>query len=150
MSGYSSLNRSSPDKIRAWQQRSKGLSRSKGIDRGERVLPGTHSKLRAKPLPADERARRLDVRKAIVARDRGCLLRLVPGAGDCFGGLTPHHRRKASDQGAYNEVNLVCLCAGHNDGLEADADLAAIGRRLGLVVRRGDPEFDDLGENRRG
>lgn len=143
MSGYSSLNRSSPETIRAWQQRSKPLGRSKSIDRGDRVLPP--SKLRARPLPEQERARRLDVRRAIVARDRGCLLALVPGAGDCFGGLTPHHRRKASDQGAYNEANLVCLCAGHNDRLESDADLAAIGRELGLVVRRGDPEFDELG-----
>lgn len=145
MSGYSSLNRSSPEKIRAWQQRSKGLARGKGIDRGERALPGSHSKLRAKPLPAGERERRLDVRRAIVARDRGCVLAGVPGAGDCFGGLTPHHRRKASDQGGYTEANLVVLCAGHNDGLEADADLARLGRERGLVVRRGDPEFDLLG-----
>lgn len=143
MSGYSSLNRSSPDKIREWQRRSKGLGRSKSIDRGERVMPT--SKLRAKPLEQGERARREDVRRAIVRRDRGCLLAGVPGAGDCFGGLTPHHRRKASDQGAYNEANLVCLCAGHNDRLESDADLAKIGRARGLVVRRGDPEFDELG-----
>lgn len=148
MSGYSSLNRSSPDKIREWQRRSKGLGRSKSIDRGERALPGSHSKLRAKPLPVDERARRLEVWKAIVARDRGCLLRYVPGAGDCFGGLTPHHRRKSGQGGAYTEENLVVLCAGHNDRLEADADLAALGHSLGLVVRRGDPGYDDLGEHR--
>ncbi len=104
------------------------------------------SKLRARaPMPEGERARRLDVRRAIVKRDRGCVLAGVPGAGDCFGGLTPHHRRKASAQGGYTVENLVCLCAGHNDGLESDADLARLGRDRGLVVRRGDPEFELLG-----
>jgi hypothetical protein len=140
---YSSLNRSSPEKIRAWQQRSKPLDRSKGIDRGDPI--SSSSRLRAKPLPADERARRKEVRLAVYARDRGCLLAYVPGAGDCFGGPTFHHRRKDGQGGAYTEENGACLCAGHNDRLESDADLAALGRSLGLVVRRGDEEYEALG-----
>lgn len=74
---------------------------------------------------------------AVLARDGGCQLYRVPGAGACHGHLTPHHRRKASQGGTYTEDNLVVLCAHHNDQLEADADLAALGVQLGLVVRRG-------------
>lgn len=94
--------------------------------------------MKAKRLPAAEQRRRAEVREAVFTRDRVCQLAGVDGAGRCFGGLTPHHRRKASQGGAYDEDNLVALCAHHNDELEANADLAALGRELGLVKRAGD------------
>jgi hypothetical protein len=59
--------------------------------------------------------------------------------GGCFGRLTPHHRQKEGQGGPYTEANLVALCAHHNDELEADADLAELGRDLGLVVRSHEP-----------
>lgn len=86
---------------------------------------------RPKRLTSAERA----VRAAVFERDGGCLL---AHHSPCFGVLTPHHRRKAGQGGAYTEANLVALCAAHNDQLEADADLAAYARSIGLVLRRGD------------
>ena len=67
-----------------------------------------------------------------------CVLAGVEGAGECFGPLTPHHKAKASQGGAYDRTNLVAMCSHHNDALEADADLAVLARRLGLVLRRED------------
>lgn len=79
------------------------------------------------------------MRALVFARDRRCRLGGVPGAGRCYGRLTYHHRRKASQGGSYSVDNGAALCAHHNDALEADADLAALGRALGLVLLRGDP-----------
>jgi len=79
------------------------------------------------------------IRERVFARDGyRCRLQAVEGAGRCFGGITPHHVVKASQGGAYTVDNLVTLCAHHNDQVEADADLAALAHRLGLVTRRGD------------
>lgn len=81
--------------------------------------------------------RRAVERAAVLAPGAVCVLRGVSGAGTCFGPLTPHHRRKAGQGGAYDRTNLVAMCAHHNDRLEADADLAALARDLGLVIRAG-------------
>jgi 5-methylcytosine-specific restriction endonuclease McrA len=79
------------------------------------------------------------VREAVFARDgHQCRLAGVEGAGPCWGPLTVHHVVKASQGGLYEVGNLVSLCAHMNDQIEADADIAAIARSLGLVVRRGD------------
>lgn len=97
---------------------------------------------------AKHRARRLaedrpSVRAAVFARDGyRCRLADVDGAGRCFGGLTFHHVRKESQGGVYTVDNGASLCAHHNDELEANADLAAIARRLGLVERREDRAAD--------
>jgi 5-methylcytosine-specific restriction endonuclease McrA len=115
--------RSDPDKVRAWRARSRPL-RSKG--RGK--------------MTADEKR---PIREAVFARDmHRCQL---ADLGGCFGGLTPHHRRKASQGGGYTVENLVSLCAHHNDELEADADLASLARERGLVVRRDDTAWETLG-----
>lgn len=77
------------------------------------------------------------IRAQVFDRDAyRCALRDVAGAGRCYGPLTPHHRRKASQGGAYTLENLVTLCRHHNDQLESRADVAAIGEALGLVTRR--------------
>lgn len=145
MASYSSLNRSSPEKIREWEQRSRdrALAREREVGRGERILP--KSRLRAKPLPDDEKERRRLIRREVWQRDRRCLLYLVPGAGECFGGPTYHHRRKDGQGGAYSVANGATLCAGHNSGIEADADLSKLAESLDLVVRRGHPEWEALG-----
>jgi hypothetical protein len=83
-------------------------------------------------------AAEVKVRLAVFARDRVCRLKGVDGAGPCFGGPTFHHVRKEGQGGEYTEENGALLCAGHNDLIEADADVAAIARKLGLVKRRGD------------
>ncbi|HJV08638.1 MAG TPA: HNH endonuclease signature motif containing protein, partial [Acidimicrobiales bacterium] len=87
---------------------------------------------------ADARRRGQDaIRAQVFDRDAyRCQLRDVAGAGRCYGPLTPHHRRKASQGGGYTLANLVTLCRHHNDQLEARADVAALGEQLGLVVRR--------------
>lgn len=101
---------------------------------------------------AEDAERRRLVRREVFRRDRGCQLRDLPGAGDCFGGPTPHHRRKASSVGAYTVENLVELCVGHNSRLETDADLAELVRRERphLIVREGDPEWEQLGRRASG
>lgn len=89
-----------------------------------------------KRLSAAERRDRDAIRDAVFERD-GYRCRLGHYS-PCYGPLTPHHRRKASQGGTYTLENLVALCASHNDALEADADLAAYGRSVGLVLRTGD------------
>jgi hypothetical protein len=89
------------------------------------------------------------IREQVFARDRVCQVALLArrsyAAGPCHGPLTPHHRRKASQGGAYTVECLVAVCRGHNDALEADAGLARWARTVGLVVRRGDPGWEALG-----
>lgn len=53
-------------------------------------------------------------------------------AGQCFGPLTVHHLRKASQGGKYEASNLVTLCARHNDWVE---DEPAKAYAMGLVIR---------------
>jgi hypothetical protein len=114
--------------------------------------------LRAKsPARAAEEPARAAVRAAVIERDGGCVLR--PGTelhaqlvdaglervAACFGGPSYHHRRKEGRGGAYSMANGRALCTHHNELLEADATFARWGRQVGLVVRRGDPEWASLG-----
>lgn len=78
------------------------------------------------------------IRTAVFDRDGGCLL---DEYSPCFGVLTVHHRRKASQGGGYTLDNLAALCQFHNDEIEADADLAAYCRTVGLVLKAGDPDL---------
>lgn len=95
---------------------------------------------RLKPMSAKRRAGAAEgakIRRQVFARDRfRCLLEGHPGVPRCHGPITPHHMRKAGQGGAYTMVNLVTLCAGHNDWLE-EADGARFGEEVGLVIRRG-------------
>jgi len=97
------------------------------------------------PLGAKRRAQRSErdeVRTAVFDRD-GWECRLATlDYGRCRGPLTPHHLRKASAGGAYSVANLVALCAHHNTFVE---DFPDIGRRIRLVVREGDRDWDALG-----
>lgn len=71
----------------------------------------------------------------------------------CYGRLTFGHRRHASAGGAYVAANGHALCLGHNGWAEMEPDAA---RALGgetpwfLVVREGDPEWDQLGRKAQG
>lgn len=71
----------------------------------------------------------------------------------CYGRLTFGHRRHASAGGAYVTENGNALCVGHNGWCEMEPDAA---RALGgetpwwLVVREGDPEWDQLGRKAQG
>lgn len=95
----------------------------------------------------NERDERRAVRDEVYGRDGyACQVAArVEDPGRCYGPMTPHHRRKAGQQGAYTAANLVTVCAHHNERLEADPDLAARARAAGLVVRPGDPEWETLG-----
>jgi 5-methylcytosine-specific restriction endonuclease McrA len=100
------------------------------------------SRKRRAELP--ERAK---VRDEVFARDgHACRLQHFPESlvPPCFGHLTPHHRRRASQGGGYTMANLISACSFHNDLLEADADFAAWARALGFVVLRGDPGWEEL------
>lgn len=94
-----------------------------------------------KRLTPAQRATRAEV----YARDGQCMIAARLDVGPCRGHETPHHRRKASQGGAYSLANLVAACSVHNDALEENADLAAAARAVGLVVRRGDPDWDACG-----
>lgn len=78
-----------------------------------------------------------EIREAVFDRDdHRCQLAGVDDAGPCYGHLTPHHKLKASQGGAYDEDNLVTACAGHNDRIEEDASFSAACEKVGLVIRR--------------
>lgn len=86
-----------------------------------------------------------ETREQVYERDGRCTLAHLPHAGPCGGYPTPHHRRKAGQGGAYTLTNLVAACSVHNDRLEENADMAKAARVEGLVVRRGDPDWDLCG-----
>lgn len=81
------------------------LARGKGPERRTRLRPFSAKRLRDRP-------RRDRVREAVFARDGGC--RMAGHPTTCAGPLTPHHLRKSSDCGKYEESNLIGLCAWHN------------------------------------
>lgn len=109
--------RTDPEKVRAWQERSR------------------------KALPRESRKRREAVkshraiREAVFARDRYLCRMPIAVGGPCVGPLTPHHVRKASQGGGYTVENLIALCRFHNDWCEDEPDIA---HRLGFVKRAGE------------
>lgn len=126
------MKRGKPIKRKTALRRSRALNAKRSLEAGKPI--------KRKRLSADERRRRDEVRTAVFKRDGyRCLFAGVHGAGPCFGQLTFHHRRKASQGGEYSVANGGSLCVHHNDELEADADLAVLGRSLGLVLLAGDP-----------
>lgn len=127
----SGIRRSTPDKIREWQTRSKGLRAR------NRIKP-------SRLTDADIQARRL-IREIVFRRDNGeCQLAGLTNAGKCFGPLTPHHRLKASQGGGYTEANLVAACSHHNEMLESDADFGRAGEAAGHVIRSWDERAEAL------
>lgn len=111
--------------------------------------------------------RKAAVREALFARDgRRCVVSRFTHVGEvvdgqvvvtwlppCRGQLTFGHRRHASAGGAYIVANGNTLCAGHNGWMEDHPHQA---RALGgetpwwLVVREGDPEWEQLGRKAAG
>lgn len=79
-------------------------------------------------------------KRALIRRDAGCrVMHLQHICGDCFGHPTTHHLRKQSQGGGDDLANLLLLCAGHNDWVETEPDIAYL---LGLTIRRGeDPDL---------
>jgi 5-methylcytosine-specific restriction endonuclease McrA len=70
-----------------------------------------------------------EIRLRVFARDDyTCQWPLAEPA--CWGPLSVHHLRKASQGGKYTEENLTTLCVRHNDHVE---DEPALARSLGLV-----------------
>lgn len=119
-------------------KRSGSLKRTAGNLKRSPLAPVSKRKQAA---AAAERRVRLEV----FDRDgHRCRLAGVEGCGPCFGRLTFHHRRKAGQGGAYSVANGAALCAGHNDLIEADARVAKIARRLGLVLLRTDSDDEGL------
>jgi hypothetical protein len=112
-----------------------GPRRRTGLDRG--TGPRRHKRINSvsdrRAAARDERA---EVRAAVFARDGGRCRLEGSLLGPCIGPLTVHHLWKDGQGGPYLPVNLLTLCAGHNDGVEpmdrADAEA------LGLVVAMGD------------
>lgn len=106
------------------------LARTGGPTRRTRLRPVSDDR-------AAERAARDDMRELVFARDgnRCRLAGWLPGGfGSCLGPLTVHHLRKAGQGGPYTLINLLTLCAGHNDSIELHRVLA---RELGLEIPRG-------------
>lgn len=66
------------------------------------------------------------------------------GRADCV-----HERRKRGRGGSMTKrANLRVLCSPCNNIIESDADVARFAHEVGLVVRRGDPEWEELGNDR--
>jgi hypothetical protein len=88
---------------------------------------------------ADAAPTRRTVTQQVFDRDGGCLLAPVVKVHipPCHGKLTPHHIRKAGQGGTWTIVNIVALCARHNDWLE-DLDGMLYGRPAGLICLRTD------------
>jgi len=111
-----------------------GPRRRTGLDRG--AGPRRHKRINSvserRVAVRDERA---EIRGAVFARDGGRCRLAGSLLGDCLGPLTVHHLWKDGQGGPYLPVNLLTLCAGHNDGVEPMDRADAVA--LGLVVPMG-------------
>lgn len=76
------------------------------------------------------------VHDAVLQRDESRCRLAGSTAGPCFGGLTVHHLRKASQIGPYTVHNLLTLCVGHNEWVET-SPAAHLVDPWGLVIRSG-------------
>lgn len=129
------LNRGRPPERRTQLARGTGLARGAGPQRRTRLRS-------AGPVDQAVATAKAEQRELMFARDRqACRLAHVWPTNQgvvppCIGPLTPHHLRKAGQGGPYTLINLLTLCAGHNDWIEAaPRDLV---HGLGLVMNRGD------------
>ena len=100
------------------------ITRRVGLARRSRLRPVSAAR-------ASEAKERVRVRGLVFERD-GWRCRMAP-LGGCWGVLTFHHVKKASQGGAYSVENGATLCAFHNDLIESDADIAAVAESMGLV-----------------
>ena len=110
-------------------------------------LPPRKAPLR--PISARRAEARADAEplvQAVYRRDGGCVLRLhTVVAGGCWGGLSPHHVRKAGQGGEFSQLNIVSACCGHNGWVERNRRLAWA---LGLVLNHGEDIEDAWGRMR--
>lgn len=130
--------------------------------------------LRARSVKqADDSVRQASVRAEVFARDGNrCVVEQFKGTRQsvtignrsrspvltlpditlpaCRGQLTFGHRRHAGAGGAYVTANGACVCEGCNEHCANNADdmRAIFGTRL--IVREGDPEWDELGRKANG
>lgn len=101
-------------------ERRKPLKRTGGLKRTDmkRGTSELQRRTRIRQESTKHRAARADhpqIREAVFKRDGyRCQLATVPGTGECFGGLTPHHKHKEGQGGPYTMANLVTLCEYHN------------------------------------
>ncbi len=113
------------------------VNRHRGLERRTELRRTPTKARRTGRLPAKSDKRRLDLARrqavilAVLERD-GCTCRAKDlGFGPCWGPLTPHHLKKASQGGPFVPSNLVTLCSSHNTRVEDEPTRA---RQLGLVV----------------
>jgi hypothetical protein len=143
-----------PAKIAAWRARSKPLGRGAPLvvvpERydANRRRKGTTLRDRSPDLADYYRRVRGPLVAQLIAESRGCeaALRIPPAElpGRCHGPLTVHERRRRSDSGSLeNRANLVVACLAHNSAM-ADCARGDVWHRHGLVVLRGDPEYQAL------
>lgn len=132
--------RTDPDKVAAWQQRTRDKAIAKSRE-GKPASSGLQANVQRRLQPTEA-----EVRRTVLTRDGRCLLGDVADLPPCHGMLTFHHRRKASDQGAYVVANGATLCLFHNGWIEDNpTDARALTVVPALVVRQGDPEWEQLG-----
>lgn len=100
-------------------------ARGKPLERRSRLRPVSEAKRAAKPSEAQ-------VRGEVFLRD-GFKCRIAPLVPDvaCWGRLTYHHLRKASQGGEYTVENGLTACQLHNDWVEIEPIRA---KELGLVL----------------
>lgn len=99
-----------------------------------RAFAQTRGPVRAvSPKREAQRDERREIRTRVYERDSyRCVLWFDH---QCYGGLSVHHLRKASQGGPYAPENLVTLCVRLNGWVEDEPDHY---HRFGLVVRRGE------------
>lgn len=126
---------------------------------GRHVKPRSPIKARSAKRARLMRTERVPLVKEMLADDPPCefgrrvtsgdyigavVLSFCRGRADCI-----HERRKRSQQGSMTKrANLVPLCWWCNQAIESDADIARFAHEVGLVVKRGDPGWAELGADR--
>lgn len=143
----------------AWRARSKPLKRGSGPTVKAADYPADNRRRnstlnqRSATLSAYYRHVRAPLVARIIAESRGCeAYRRIPADElpcPCWGPLDVHERRRRSASGSLsNLLNLVTICRRHHD-LATNCKRGDVWHRHGLVVLRGDPEYQALRAPRR-
>jgi hypothetical protein len=88
---------------------------------------------RGKPMKAKAKAVPKDVYQQVLARDGGCVARLLVPEVRCAGRIDPHHALMRSQGGKDTLEDLIAVCRAHHDYIHANP---ARSYELGLLRHR--------------
>ena len=89
------------------------LQRKTELRRGQPIRRGKALRSKPKPVPKDVYAQ-------VLARDGGCVARLLVPEIGCSGRIDPHHALMRSQGGKDTLEDMIAVCRAHHDWIHAN------------------------------